>query len=146
VKSYTYISMVHYKPLISIPSLLRIDTVASDRNPLWPWATDLSLLSRRYSGSTVAMGRRRPSLLWSIVATSKVIFLHWKIFLKIQVARHITLCHVIFLQWKIILKIKENHSMSYHLSPLKNNYENSSSIPHHLMPCHLSLLKHNSKN
>jgi hypothetical protein len=35
-----------------------------------------------------------------------VIFLHWKIFLKIQVACHITLCHIIFLNWKTILKIQ----------------------------------------
>jgi hypothetical protein len=36
--------------------------------------------------------------------------------------------------------------MSCHLSPLKNNYENSSSKPHHLMPHYLSFLKNNSKN
>jgi hypothetical protein len=31
--------------------------------------------------------------------------------------------------------------MPCHLSPLKNNSEKSSIIPHHLMPCHISLLK-----
>jgi hypothetical protein len=82
----------------------------------------------------------------SDIISCHVIFLHWKIFLKIQEACHISLCHVIFLNWKIILKIQENHLMLHHLSPLKNNTENSSSMSHHLMPCHLSLLKNNSKN
>jgi hypothetical protein len=44
------------------------------------------------------------------------------------------------------LKIQENHLMSHHLSLLKNNFENSRSMPHHLMPHQISLLKNNSKN
>jgi hypothetical protein len=31
--------------------------------------------------------------------------------------------------------------MSRYLSPLKNNYENSISMPHHIMSHHISLLK-----
>ncbi len=75
-----------------------------------------------------------------------VIFLNWKIFLKIQLACHITLCLIIFLYWKIILKIQENHLMPHHLSLLKNNSENSRSMPHHLMPHHISPLKNNYEN
>jgi hypothetical protein len=91
-----------------------------------------------------------------------IIFLHWKIFLKIQTACHITLCHVIFLHWKIILKIQvacqitflywkiilkiqENHFMPHHISLLKNNSKILRSMPHHLMAHHIPLLKNNSK-
>jgi hypothetical protein len=52
----------------SIP-LLRTTTVATGRKLLWPRATIPSLLLCRYSGSTVAMDRRHPSLLWYVVAT-----------------------------------------------------------------------------
>jgi hypothetical protein len=38
---------------------------------------------------------------------------------------------------KLILKIQENHFMPCHLSPLKNNSKNLSSMTHHLMTCHL---------
>jgi hypothetical protein len=72
---------------------------------------------------------------WHIISCH-VIFLYWKIFLKIKVA-----WHIIFLHWKIIQKIQENHLMPCHLSSLKNNSENSNSMPHHLMIHHLSLLK-----
>jgi hypothetical protein len=68
-----------------------------------------------------------------------------KIFLKIQRAWYITLCHVTFVHWKIILKIQENYLISGHLSPLKNNSKNSNTMPHHLMSRHISLLKNNSK-
>jgi hypothetical protein len=87
------------------------------------------------------------------------------IILKIQVACHIVSCHVTFLYWKIIQKIqKKSPHATYHLSLLKNNSKNLSSMPHHLMPCHIfywkiilkiqenhliprhiSLLKNNSK-
>jgi hypothetical protein len=43
--------------------LLRTCTVALGHKSLWPWATGPSLLLLRYSGKTVATGRRRPSLL-----------------------------------------------------------------------------------
>jgi hypothetical protein len=96
-----------------------------------------------------------------------IIFLHWKLFLKIQGACHIALCQVIFLQWKIILTIQENHLMPCHLfslkiimkiSLLKNNSKNSTKSPHSTspfknnlknlrsMPRYISPLKNNSKN
>jgi hypothetical protein len=39
-----------------------------------------------------------------------------------------------------------HHLIPCHLSLLKNIYENSRSMPHYLMPHHLSLLKNNCKN
>jgi hypothetical protein len=53
--------------------------------------------------------------------------------MKNQVAYHIT-----FLYGKIILKIQENHLMPHYISLLKNNSENSNSMPHHLIPHHIS--------
>jgi hypothetical protein len=43
--------------------LLRTCIVALGRKSLWPQATSPLLLLRRYSGNTVVIGRRRPSLL-----------------------------------------------------------------------------------
>jgi hypothetical protein len=48
-------------------SPLRLGTVAMGRKSLWPRVTGWSLLKPRYSGSLVAMSRRRPSLLESTV-------------------------------------------------------------------------------
>jgi hypothetical protein len=48
---------------------LRPGTVAIGRKSLWPRAIDLSLLKHRYSDSSVATDRRRPLLLWLLVAT-----------------------------------------------------------------------------
>jgi hypothetical protein len=66
---------------------------------------------------------------------------YWKI------KEHVTLPYAkLFSILKIILKIQENHIMSHHISYLKNNSKNSSSMTHHLIPRHYSLLKTNSKN
>jgi hypothetical protein len=49
--------------------LLRSDTIATGRKSLWPWATGPSLLKCCYSGSSVATGRRRLSLLLLLIVT-----------------------------------------------------------------------------
>jgi hypothetical protein len=66
-----------YYPIKYIPSKSEIlDMLLNElhyyKQTLWQWASDLSLILRRYNGSTVAMGRSRPSLLWSVAATSTV--------------------------------------------------------------------------
>jgi hypothetical protein len=61
---------VIYGPLVSLAdiyALLWIGTVAMGCKSLWPWAIGPSLLLHRYSSSIVETGRRRSSLLWSIV-------------------------------------------------------------------------------
>jgi hypothetical protein len=40
----------------------------------------------------------------------------------------------------------KNYIIPHHLSSLGINFENSTSMRHHLMPHHFSLLKNNSKN
>jgi hypothetical protein len=54
---------------VETPSLLQTGTVATKRKSLWPRASSLSLLKRRYSGSSVATSQRCPLLLCLIVAT-----------------------------------------------------------------------------
>jgi hypothetical protein len=66
------LDLVDYHVLSTRATLLQTGTMATGRKPLWPRASSPSLLMRRYSGSTVATGRSRPSLLWSIAATGTV--------------------------------------------------------------------------
>jgi hypothetical protein len=53
----------------STTSLLPTGTVATGRKSLCPLTTGPSLLKCCYSGGTVATDRRRPSLLWPLLAT-----------------------------------------------------------------------------
>jgi hypothetical protein len=55
-----------------VPTILPHTIVATGRKPLWPRAKGLSLLPCHHSGSTVAMGGSRSSLLWSVVAMGTV--------------------------------------------------------------------------
>jgi hypothetical protein len=55
-----------------ISTLLQTGTVATGRKLLWPRAISPSLQLRPYNDITVATSRRRPLLLWSVVATGTV--------------------------------------------------------------------------
>jgi hypothetical protein len=72
------------------------------------------------------------------IMSCHVIFLHWKIFLKIQGACYITLCYIIFLYWKIIQKI--NKITSWHITFLNCKIILKIQVTCHVTSCHINFL------
>jgi hypothetical protein len=65
---FSFLSLRHPPSFLVPPTSLR----NTGRKSVWPRATGPSLLKRHYSSSSVSMGRRRPSLLWSPSSDGRV--------------------------------------------------------------------------